>query len=53
MQKTHKFKTKSTKKRKAKIQRNLITKERAKEHRDRITRCESPSLRPIRKRATK
>ena len=36
-----------------KIQRKLITKERAKEHKDRITKYESPSLRPIKKRATK
>ena len=32
---------------------NLITKERAKEHRNRITRCESPNLRSIKKRTTK
>ena len=31
----------------------LITKKRTKEHRDRITRGESPSPRPIKKRATK
>ena len=31
----------------------LITKKRTKEHRDRITRGESPSLRPIKKSATK
>ena len=31
----------------------LITEKRTKEHRDRITRGESPSPRPIKKRATK
>ena len=31
----------------------LITKKRTKEHRDRITRGESPSPRPIKERATK
>ena len=31
----------------------LITKKRTKEHRDRITKGESPSPRPIKKRATK
>ena len=31
----------------------LITKKRTKKHRDRITRGESPSPRPIKKRATK
>ena len=31
----------------------LITEKRTKEHRDRITRGEFPSLRPIKKRATK
>ena len=53
MQKKHKAKQGVQKREKTKIQRKLITKKRAKEHRDRITRCESPSLRPIKKRATK
>ena len=34
-------------------QHRLITKKRTKEHRDRITRGESPSPRPIKKSATK
>ena len=34
-------------------QQKLITKKRTKEHRDRITRGESPSPRPIKKSATK
>ena len=34
-------------------QQKLITKKRTKEHRDRITRGESSSLRPIKKSATK
>ena len=34
-------------------QQRLITKKRTKEHRDRITRGESPSPRPIKKSATK
>ena len=53
MQKKHKAKQGVQKRENTKIQRKLITKKRAKEHRDRITRCESPSLRPIKKRATK
>ena len=53
MQKKHKAKQGVQKRGKTKIQRKLITKKRAKEHRDRIARCESPSLRPIKKRATK
>ena len=34
-------------------QQRLITKKRTKEHRDRITRGESPSPRPVKKSATK
>ena len=34
-------------------QQRLITKKRIKEHRDRITRGESPSPRPVKKNATK
>ena len=40
-------------KKKKKNQPSLITKKRTKEHRDRITRGESPSPRPIKKSATK
>ena len=35
------------------INEELITKKRTKEHRDRITRGESPSPRPIKERTTK
>ena len=49
-------KKKEKKRKKTKTQENqqrLITKKRTKEHRDRITRGESPSPRPIKKSATK
>ena len=41
---------KDDKKQKEKI---LITKKGVKEHRERITRCESPSPKPVKQRATK
>ena len=47
--KIQKDKIKRTEKRKEKI---LITKERAKEHREKITRGESPNPRPVKKGAT-
>ena len=40
------------KKRKEKTKKILITKERTKKHWERITRGESPSLRPVKKGAT-
>ena len=50
MQKKHKAKPEVQK---GGEKKKLITKERAKEHRNRITRCESPNLRSIKKRTTK
>ena len=47
--KIQKDKIKRTEKRKEKI---LITKERAKEHREGVTSSESPSPRPVKQRAT-
>ena len=50
----HKHREKQKRKQKHKrSKQKLITKKRTKEHRDRITRGESPSPRPIKKRATK
>ena len=49
-------KDKRKEKKKTKTQENqqrLITKKRTKEHKDRITRGESPSPRPVKKSATK
>ena len=43
---------KDYKKRKEKTKRKLITKERTKKHGERVTRGESPSPRPVEKRAT-
>ena len=45
--------TKDYKKRNEKTKKKLITKERTKEQRERITRGESPSPRPIKERTTK
>ena len=44
---------KKTKTKTQEKQQRLITKKRTKEHRDRITRGESPSPRPVKKSATK
>ena len=41
------------KKRREKTKKILITKERTKKHRERITRGESPSPKPVKKGATK
>jgi len=48
----HKAEQKSTEK-ETNRQKKLITKDRTKEQRKRITRCESPSPRPFKKRTTK
>ena len=50
---TQKGKRKGENKKTSEANKELITKKRTKEHRDRITRGESPSPRPIKKRATK
>ena len=47
-----KGRTKSTKK-ETNRQKKLITKERTKEQQERVTRSESPSLRPFKKKTTK
>ena len=50
---TQKGKRKGENKKTSEANKELITKKRTEEHRDRITRGESPSPRPIKKRATK
>ena len=53
MQKVIRQRKKLQKKKIKKKEKILITKERTKERRERITRGESPSPKPIKKRATK
>ena len=50
---SHKAKKKITKKEDKKKEKILITKERAREHRERINRGEPPSPRPVKKGSTK
>ena len=52
MQKNHKTERKDKEERTKRRKKVLITKERAKEHMERITSGESPSPRPIKQRAT-